>query len=60
MANPKHKISRQRGRKRRTHQSLTAAQSVPCRQCRAPKLPHRVCPNCGVYAGREVVSSEEA
>ncbi len=60
MANPKHKISRQRGRKRRTHQGLTATQSVPCRQCRAPKLPHRVCHNCGTYAGREVVNTEEA
>jgi large subunit ribosomal protein L32 len=26
-----------------------------CPRCNAPRLPHRVCPNCGTYAGREVV-----
>jgi len=60
MANPKHRISRARGRKRRAHQGLKAPQLVPCRQCHTPKLPHRVCHNCGWYAGREVASAEEA
>ncbi len=60
MANPKHKISKARGRKRRAHQGLTPPQLVPCRQCHTPKLPHRVCHNCGYYAGREVASSEES
>lgn len=59
MPNPKHKISRARGRKRRAHQGLEAPQLVPCRQCHTPKQSHRVCHNCGWYAGREVVSSEE-
>jgi len=59
MAHPKHKISRTRGRKRRTHQSLEVPQFVPCRQCHTPKQPHRVCHSCGWYAGREVVSTEE-
>jgi len=60
MANPKRKISRARGRKRRAHQALRVPQLVPCRNCHTPKLPHRVCHNCGWYAGREVASSEEA
>ncbi len=59
MAHPKHKISRTRGRKRRSHQGLRVPQLTPCRNCHAPKPPHRVCPQCGWYAGREVVSSEE-
>ena len=60
MANPKRKISRERGRKRRAHQGLRAPHLVPCRQCHTPKLPHRVCHNCGWYGGREVAASEEA
>jgi len=28
---------------------------VECPQCHTPKLPHRVCGNCGYYNGREVV-----
>jgi large subunit ribosomal protein L32 len=59
MANPKRKISRARGRKRRSHQALSVPQLVPCRNCHTPKQPHRVCHNCGWYAGREVVASEE-
>jgi large subunit ribosomal protein L32 len=27
-----------------------------CPRCHEPALPHRVCKNCGTYAGREVVS----
>jgi large subunit ribosomal protein L32 len=30
-----------------------------CPQCHAPKLSHRVCPNCGMYDGRQVVKVEE-
>ena len=29
-----------------------------CPQCKQPKLPHRVCPNCGYYAGRQAVEVE--
>ena len=29
-----------------------------CPQCHEPKLPHRVCPNCNYYDGREVVASD--
>ncbi|HXR31795.1 MAG TPA: 50S ribosomal protein L32, partial [Solirubrobacterales bacterium] len=24
-------------------------------RCHSPRLPHRVCPTCGTYAGREVI-----
>ena len=26
-----------------------------CGQCKELKLPHRVCPTCGTYNGRQVV-----
>lgn len=58
MALPKRRISKARGRKRRSHQGLKAPGHTYCPQCDAPRMPHRVCPNCGFYRGREVVSKE--
>jgi len=28
-----------------------------CPQCHEAKLPHRVCPNCGYYDGKDVVEA---
>lgn len=56
MALPKGKISKARKRKRRTHWKLTAPNLVECPQCHSPKLPHRVCRECGHYKGKEVVN----
>ena len=54
--NPKHKISKSRRDKRRTHDKLTAPAYVPCSKCHEPKRPHHVCLACGTYKGREVVA----
>jgi len=59
MPNPKHKISKARRDKRRAHHSLPVPSLSVCPQCREPKLPHRVCLNCGTYKGREVIVVEE-
>ncbi|MGC9364276.1 MAG: 50S ribosomal protein L32 [Fidelibacterota bacterium] len=59
MALPKRKLSKSRRDKRRTHQKLRAATIVICPQCNEPKMPHRVCPNCGYYRGRPVISAKE-
>ena len=29
-----------------------------CPHCHSPRLPHRVCPVCGYYKGREVVETD--
>lgn len=60
MALPKRRHSKTRGRKRRTHYKLGAPTLSVCPQCRETKLPHRVCPHCGYYKGREILAVEGA
>jgi large subunit ribosomal protein L32 len=59
MAVPKRKTSKARKRKRRSHHKLASPAMTKCSHCGQPKLPHSVCPNCGHYAGREVIRIEE-
>jgi len=56
MAVPKQKQSRSRTRKRRAQHKITPPGVNACPQCHSPRLPHRVCPVCGTYAGREVIA----
>lgn len=58
MAVPKRKTSRAVRDSRRATHSLTAPAKSVCPQCRQPKLPHRVCPECGYYNGKEVIETE--
>jgi large subunit ribosomal protein L32 len=30
-----------------------------CSRCHEPKLPHRVCKNCGFYNGRDILKMEQ-
>ena len=32
------------------------AAPAECPQCHEPKLPHRVCPNCNYYDGKDVMA----
>lgn len=55
MAVPKRKTSKLRIRTRiRSHKRSVVA-TKPCPQCGAPQQPHRVCPSCGTYRGRQVI-----
>jgi large subunit ribosomal protein L32 len=45
---------------RRSHHAVKAIQIQYCKQCNEPVMPHRVCPNCGFFQGRVVVTEEEA
>ncbi len=56
---PKRKHSQGRRDRRRAHDALTPTDLVQCSNCGEMRLPHNVCPNCGHYKGREVVSKEE-
>ncbi len=57
MAVPKTKKSKSRMRMRKatTHKRSIAAAST-CPSCGESRLPHRVCPACGTYGGRQVLS----
>ena len=59
MALPKRRHSHQRKNKRRSHDFLKVEGLSVCPQCKEPKLPHRVCKNCGYYENRQVIEAEE-
>jgi large subunit ribosomal protein L32 len=58
MAVPKQKQSHSRTTKRRSTHKVAAAATNLCPQCHSPRLPHRVCPVCGNYKGREVIAPD--
>ncbi len=55
MAVPKQKQSHARTAQRRAQHKVSAPAYNACPQCHSPRLPHRVCPVCGSYKGREVI-----
>ena len=56
MAQPKRRTSKSKIRMRKMGQKGEITASVPCQECGAPRLPHRVCPSCGMYNGRQVLT----
>jgi large subunit ribosomal protein L32 len=58
MAVPKKKQSKTRSAKRHANWKAQAPSYSECPQCHQAKLPHRVCGNCGYYAGRQAVEVE--
>jgi large subunit ribosomal protein L32 len=56
---PKRKHSKGRRDRRRAHDALQPRNLVQCSNCGEMRLPHRVCPNCGHYQGREVIEIEK-
>jgi large subunit ribosomal protein L32 len=59
MAVPKRRTTSTRRDTRRAHWRGSPPTYGLCPQCRQPKLPHRVCGNCGYYRGRQAVEIEE-
>ena len=56
MPNPKRRHSKARTGSRRAHDHLKAKSLSHCPNCHEPKMPHRACPKCGYYKGRQVLS----
>jgi large subunit ribosomal protein L32 len=58
MAHPKHKISKTRRDKRRTHIKAVVPTLASCQNCGATTQYHRVCPECGHYKGKLAIEKE--
>jgi len=53
---PKKKTPKSRQGKRRSHLHMRTFATSECPQCHSKRLPHRACPYCGYYRGREAVT----
>jgi len=59
MAVPRSKTSKAKTRRRKTiNMKLTAPTLTECSNCGNLKLSHRVCPKCGFYGGRQIITPE--
>ena len=59
MAVPKRKLSNSRKKRRRANWKRTAPNRSACPHCHELRMPHRVCPECGYYDGKEVIKQAE-
>jgi large subunit ribosomal protein L32 len=56
VAVPKRRRTSSRSKMRRAqHDKVEAPNLIPCPNCSAPIVSHRVCATCGHYKGRQVV-----
>ena len=60
MAVPKRRTSKRKKRARNTHKVAPKIVIQACSKCGAPKRPHRVCAECGFYAGKQRVAAKES
>jgi large subunit ribosomal protein L32 len=59
LANPTHRHSRARRDKRRANWKGEAPNLGQCPECKEMKMPHRVCPSCGIYNGTRILEVVE-
>jgi len=60
MAHPKHKTSKARRDKRRSHHRATIATLATCSNCGATVKYHTVCGECGYYRGKLAIEKNVA
>ena len=57
---PKCKVSKARRNSRNSANFKASTPTlVECPQCHAHKAPHKVCPTCGYYNGKQVVNMDK-
>jgi large subunit ribosomal protein L32 len=49
------RTSSRRDMRRAQHDKVTAPNLIPCPNCSAPIVTHRVCATCGYYKGKQIV-----
>jgi large subunit ribosomal protein L32 len=59
MPNPKRRHSKARRDRRRSHDALARPAISSCQECGETKQPHRACPHCGSYRGRQVFEPKQ-
>jgi large subunit ribosomal protein L32 len=59
MGLPKHKISKSRRDKRRTHQKIDPPNISTCPECGEAIQQHHACPSCGKYKGRTTIETDK-
>lgn len=59
MGLPSKKRTNRSKRERAAHFALKAATLGKCGKCGADALPHRACPACGYYRGRQAIKVEK-
>jgi large subunit ribosomal protein L32 len=59
MAVPKKRASKARTRRHHSiNRKLRVANLATCDNCGSSKMPHRVCPKCGFYRGKQVIEPD--
>lgn len=59
MAVPKKRLTKRRTNNRRKspgHQQVTIIQLAKCSNCGSGVMPHSVCPTCGFYKGKKILT----
>jgi large subunit ribosomal protein L32 len=59
MAVPRNRSSNAKKNSRSAHSALKPKCLSKCSNCGKTKMPHRICPYCGFYAKRVVISQEK-
>ncbi len=55
MGLPGHRRTSSHKRRRAAHFALVIKSVTACPNCKKKILPHRACPYCGMYKGRQVI-----
>ncbi len=59
MVEPVKHHSRSKARRRKSQILLRPKKLIRCKTCQELTLPHRICPNCGFYKGRQYLTLEK-
>jgi large subunit ribosomal protein L32 len=60
MAVPRNRRSKGKAGRVRSHHAKEPKNTCECGNCKAKRLPHRMCAACGHYDGRAVVQMQKA